>query len=59
MSLLTADCRLTHLDGEDDLAAVAGVLALHGSELADGLVAQTGALKCCHCAALGPEMYYI
>ena len=55
----------THLDSEDDRAAVARVLALHGTELADCLVAQAGALKCGHCAALGPEqnrtleIYYI
>ena len=56
---------MTHLDSEDDLTAVARVLALHGTELADCLVAQAGALKCGHCAALGPEqnrtleIYYI
>ena len=46
---------VTHLDSEDDLTAVARVLALHWPELTDCLVAQAGALKCGHCAALGPE----
>ena len=46
---------MTHLDSEDDLTAVARVLALHWSELTDCLMTQAGALKCGHCAALGPE----
>ena len=51
---VVVDCRLTHLDGEDDLAAVAGVLALHGSELADGLVLEPLRLEPHHRAALRP-----
>ena len=46
---------MTHLDSEDDLTAVARVLALHWPELTDCLMTQAGALKCGHCAALGPE----
>ena len=49
----------THLDSEDDRTAVAGVLAVHGAELTDCLVTQSGALKCAHWAALGPEEKYI
>lgn len=46
---------LTHLDSEDDLAAMARVLALHWTELTDCLMTQAGAEKCGHWAALGPE----
>ena len=46
---------VTHLDSEDDLTAVARVLALHWPELTDCLVTQSGALKGGHCASLGPE----
>ena len=46
---------LTHLNSQDDRAALARVLALHWTELTDCLVTQAGALKCAHWAALGPE----